>query len=128
MPQRATSLMDVDLPPAGVTSVIVIAALSVIALIIRMIGPWRKQLDDLEGRMRAELRLERKRCDVELRLLRHRSARSRQMIYDLLHLFDIPAARRKAMLASIREEIATIERAEAEEWAIAIAAIDEIEE
>jgi hypothetical protein len=107
---------------------VIVGALSLIALVIRMIGPWRKQLDELEGRMRFELRTERDRCDAELRLLRHRSNRSRQMIYDLLHLFDIPAARRKAMLSSIREEIASVEKAEAEEWAtLAAASIKEPE-
>jgi hypothetical protein len=107
---------------------IVVAGLSLIALVIRMIGPWRRQLDELEERMRLELRSERDRCDAELRLLRHRSTRSRQMIYDLLHLFDIPAARRKAMLSSIREEIASVEKAEAEEWAtLAAASIKEPE-
>jgi hypothetical protein len=68
--------------------------------------------------MRGELRAERDRCDAELRLVKHRERRSRQMIYSLLHLFDLPATRRKETLASIRNELAAIETAEAAESAI----------
>ena len=106
------------LPPAVTNSAIILAALSLIALIVRMIGPWRKQLDDLEERLRKELREERDRCDAELRLLRHRDKNRRQIIYQLLHLFDLPAARRKQMLASIRAELGAIEQAEALESGI----------
>lgn len=97
---------------------VVVAGLSLIALVIRMIGPWRKQLDELEEKMRAELRVERDRCDAELRLVKHRERRSRQMIYSLLHLFDLPAARRRETLINIRSELAVIEQAEAAESAI----------
>lgn len=106
------------LPPALQTSAIVIAALSLFALVIRMVGPWRKQIDDLEARMRKELLTERDRCDAELRMLRHRDRNRRQMIYNLLHLFDLPAARRRPILDSIRAELAAIEQAEAAEAAI----------
>jgi hypothetical protein len=97
---------------------VIVAALSLIALIIRMIGPWRKQLDELEEKLRGELRVERDRCDAELRLVKHRERRSRQMIYSLLHLFDLPATRRKETLINIRNELAVIEQAEAAESAI----------
>lgn len=105
-------------PPAVANSAIVLAGLSLFALVVRMIGPWRKQLDDLEERLRKELREERDRCNAEMRILRHRDRHRRQIIYSLLHLFDLPAARRKPLLASIRSELASIEQAEATESGI----------
>lgn len=113
--------MDADpmtFPPVVTSSVIALAALSLIALIVRMIGPWRKQLDELEDKMRKELREERDRCDRELRVVKHRERRSRQLIYSLLHLFDLPATRRKEMLSNIREELGSLEQAEALESSI----------
>lgn len=106
------------IPPALTGSAIVFAGISLFALLVRMIGPWRKQLDELEARLRKELRDERDRCDAELRVVKHRERRSRHLIYSLLHLFDLPAARRKEMLSSIRAELAALEKAEALESGI----------
>lgn len=92
---------------------LVIGALSLFGLLIRQIGPWRRQIDEMEERLRTELRAERTRCEAELRVVKHRERASRQMIYSLLHLFDLPAARRKEMLVNIRADLAIIEQAEA---------------
>lgn len=93
----------------------------------------RKQTDDvamglvekLEKRiekLEADLDLERARCDAELRVLRHRMNNQRTMIYSLLHLFDVPAGKRKDMLAGIRTELAALEQAEATEKGAVVAA------
>ncbi len=70
----------------------------------------------LEGRvekLEAALEKERDRCDAELKVLRHRINNQRTLIYSLLHLFDVPVAKRKAALDGIRSELATLEQAEA---------------
>lgn len=69
-----------------------------------------------------DLQADRARCDAELRVLRHRTQNQRQLIYQLLHLFDVPAVRRKGMLASIRTDLAAIEAAEATESGLVSAA------
>lgn len=94
------------------------AVLAFCGVVIRQIGPWRKQISELEERLRGELLRERQRCEAELRVVRHRTRNQRQIIYSLLHLFDIPAARRKEMLASIRADLAALEQAEATESGI----------
>lgn len=100
---------------------------------------WQAIREELEGRItsleervhRAEgdLADERRRCDdklakyeAEVRVERHRSNNQRMMIHSLLHLFDIPAARRKEALANIRGELAAMEHAEATEKGILVAA------
>lgn len=107
-----------DLPPALQTSGIVIAALTLFGLVIRMVGPWRRQIDDLETKLRAELRADRAKCERDLGVVKHRERRTRQLLYSTLRLFDQPAARRKPMLDRIYEELATIEQAEALESGI----------
>ncbi|WP_066795015.1 hypothetical protein [Sphingomonas soli] len=93
----------------------------------------RKQTDDvalalvnrLESRvekLEGDLEKERARCDAELGVHRHVNKNQRTMIYALLHLFDMPAARRKVALVSIRTELAAMEMAEAQEKAIIAAA------
>ncbi len=94
------------------------AVLAFFGVVLRQIGPWRKQISDLEERLRKELLRERMRCEAELRVVRHRTKNQRQIIYSLLHLFDLPASRRKELLAKIRAELASIEEAEAAESAI----------
>lgn len=89
----------------------------------------RKQSDDvamelvklLETRVKAlesALEIERDRCDAELQVHRHRINNQRTIIYSLLHLFDVPATRRKEMLEGIRQNLAAMEQAEAVEKAI----------
>ncbi len=96
-------------------SAVVVAAISLFAMVIRQIGPWRKQISDLEERLRAELVANHAKCEAELRLVRHRERGSRMMIYSLLHLFDMPAEQRNAALDSIRGQLKTMEQAEATE-------------
>lgn len=95
-----------------------VAVLAFLGVLIRQIGPWRRQISELEERLRAELLRERQRCEAELRVVRHRTRNQRQIIYSLLHLFDVPATRRKEMLSSIRSDLAAIEQAEATESSI----------
>lgn len=91
-----------------------VGILSVIALVIRMIGPWRKQITDTEERMREELRTERERCETELRIVRHRERGSRQMIYSLLHVAGMPEGeRRQGALESVHATLTELERVEA---------------
>lgn len=130
---------------------VVVAALSLLGILVRQIVPSRSQLTAEEAQFRADLRAEnaklrtrldkmehdlsderakcdermekieaaasseRERCEAELRIVKHRLTGGRQIIYSLLHLFDLPAARRKAMLERVRQDIAAIEQAEAAE-------------
>jgi hypothetical protein len=99
------------------------AVLAFFGVLLRQIGPWRKQISDLEERLRLELLQERRRCEAELRVVRHRTRNQRQIIYSLLHLFDLPATRRKELLASIRADLAALEQAEATESGIVASAL-----
>jgi hypothetical protein len=72
----------------------------------------RERCEDRLQKIEAEQHAERRRSDVELRHLRHRANNMRQIIYALLHLFDVPTRQRKGMLAGIREELLAIETAE----------------
>lgn len=65
---------------------------------------------------------ERARCEAELRVQGHRINNQRLMIFSLLHLFEVPAARRKPMLDAIRAELAAMETAEAHEKGLLITA------
>jgi hypothetical protein len=94
------------------------AFLAFCGAIVRQIGPWRKQISEMEERLRGELLADRVRCEAELRVVRHRTRNQRQIIYSLLRLFDVPATKRKDMLASIRADLAAIEEAEATESAV----------
>lgn len=124
-------------------------ASSVIAIILGVIGSaglggiiktWldhqrgkRKQSDDvamalvtkLESRvdkLEGDLEREQQRCEVMLGVHRHRINNQRTLIYSLLHLFDMPAARRKEALVTVRAELASMEQAEALEKGIVASA------
>lgn len=108
--------------PAWLTgSAVVVAGISLFALVIRQIGPWRKQISEMEERLRTELLVRHKECENELRLVRHRVKGSRQLIYSLLHLFDMPPESRTRALDNIRAELAAMELAEATETGIVMA-------
>jgi uncharacterized membrane-anchored protein YhcB (DUF1043 family) len=68
-----------------------VMVLSLMMLVLRLVGPWRKQITETEEKLRQELRDERAHCEKELRLVRHRERGGRQIIYSLLHLFDMPS-------------------------------------
>lgn len=94
---------------------------------LELVRLLKDRVDDLETAIEGE----RERCDQKLAmqeklivLLRHRVRGSRQMVYSMLHLFDIPAARRKEMLVGIRSELAAMEQAEAIETGIVISGSD----
>lgn len=57
--------------------------------------------------------IERERCDVELRNLRHRISGWKQLFYSLMHLLDLPEGRRREALGTIRDQMATLEQTEA---------------
>lgn len=103
------------IPPWLANSVVVAGALSLFALVIRQIGPWRKQISDMEARLRLELMENHRLCEAELRLVRHRERGSRMMIYSLLHLFDMPLEQRAIALDTIRADLKAMEQAEATE-------------
>lgn len=104
--------------PVLLNSALIVAAIGLLGLIVRLVGPWRKQISDLEERLRRELAANNARCEAELRIVRHRDRGSRQMIYALLHIFDMPEEARAKALAGIRSELAAMEQAEATETAI----------
>lgn len=105
---------DWTAPAWLMNSAAAIGILSLVALVIRMIGPWRKQITETEERMRTELRAERARCEKELRIVRHRERGSRQIIYSLLHLVNMPPGeRREGALESVRATLTELERVEA---------------
>jgi hypothetical protein len=110
--------MSVTIPPVIATAVPVVAIIGFIGLVLRLIGPWRKQIDDLEERMRKELRADKRRCEAELKAVKHRERATRQLIYSTLRLFDLTAAQRKPLLERIYDQLAAIEQAEAAESAI----------
>lgn len=99
-----------------------------------------KLLEERVGRLEQEASAERARCDerlerqaveynhklaqneAEMGVLRHRVNNQRMMIYSLLHLFEVPATRRKEQLDGIRKNLAAMEQAEAVEKAIVASA------
>lgn len=116
--------------PSSVTgAAILLGALSLFGLLIRQIGPWRHDLIGRIQKLEGKLDAERARCDAELGVHRHEIAGLWQLNYSLLHLFDVPATRRKELLAGIRTDIAALKEATAlEKAAIAAAAIKETAE
>lgn len=93
----------------------------------------RKQTDDVAlgfadrfearvGKLEAALKEERVRCDAELGVQRHEIRGLWQLIYSLLHLFDVPAAKRKELLAGVRQEIASLQQSAAAEKSMIVAA------
>ena len=73
------------------------------------------KLEERVEKLESALDEERRRCDDELRLLRHRIGGWKQLFYSLLHLFDMPERQRKETLEAVRKEMAALERAEAAE-------------
>lgn len=88
-----------------------------------------RQLKSRVEQLESDRDEERDRCDrklekaaAELRVMSHRCDNQRTIIYSLVHLFDVPAARRKAMLDSIKADLRAMEQAEATEIGLVIAA------
>lgn len=77
-----------------------------------------KRLEGRVTKLEGDLERERAACAADLAVHRHRINNQRQMIYSLLHLFEMPATRRRDALTAIRSEIAGMENAEATERAI----------
>lgn len=98
-----------------INSAVVVAIVSLIGLIIRQVGPWRRQITEAEERLRNELMENNSRCEAELRIMRHRDRNSRQMIYSMLHIMDMPLEQRGAALDKIRVDLERMEKVEAAE-------------
>lgn len=129
--------MDWAIPQAVA---IVLAALSLFGLLIRQIGPWRKQVTDEEAEFRATLRAEnqrlRERIDRIERILRRKDARhnaerslDQHKIRNLIACFDaammmleLNPDRGADVAAKIKEMRASQMVAEAQEAAIIRAA------
>ena len=80
------------------------------------------KLETRVGKLEGDLERERAACAADLSAHRHRINNQRTMIYALLHLFDMPIARRKEAIVRIRTDIAAMELAEATEKAIIVSA------
>lgn len=115
--------MDWTPPDWLLNSTIILALLTFLGLIVRMIGPWRKQISEAEDRLRKDLIAERARCEAELSIVRHRERGSRHIIYSMLHIFDLPhGERREGALANVHATLHAMERREAEEAGLLISA------
>jgi hypothetical protein len=85
---------------------------------LRVRNEARMQIGEAEERLRTELMNDRARCETELRIMKHRERGSRQLIYSLLHLFDMPPGEaREGAVANVRATLSELERAEADETA-----------
>jgi hypothetical protein len=71
--------MDFTIPDQATAAAIILGSLSLLGLLIRQIGPWRKQVVEEEAEFRATLRAEndilRERIDNVERILRRKEAR-----------------------------------------------------
>jgi hypothetical protein len=85
---------------------------------LTLVGRLETRVLKLEG----DIEHERDRCEALLGVHRHKIRNQRTIIYALLHLFDMPAARRKEALVRVRADLAVMEQAEAQEGAIIAAA------
>jgi hypothetical protein len=108
--------MEWSPPDWLLNSTAALVVLSLVGLLIRMVGPWRQQITQTEEKLRQELRDERMHCERELRLVRHRERGGRQIIYSLLHLFNMPSGeKREGALEVIHATLSEMERVEAME-------------
>lgn len=80
------------------------------------------KLETRVGKLEGDLDGERDRCEALLGIHRHKIRNQRTIIYALLHLFDMPAAKRKEALIRVRADLAAMEQAEAHESAVIAAA------
>lgn len=112
---------------------VVVAALSLFGLLIRQIGPWRKQVTEVEEHLRSDLlrRVERLERTLERERARHNAERSldRHRLNNVTQCFDALLLLIKADPEKAGEAVALIEElrakqivAEAEEKAIIRAA------
>lgn len=106
----------------------IIIGLTLGGIVLRMIGPWRKQISEAEMRLRREAEKRARQCEGELSVVRHRERGSRQMIYSLLHLFDLEPASREGALQNIRSTLEDMERRETFEAIAALNGIEEMED
>lgn len=122
-----------ELVQQGMPVAVWVAAIGVLGLLIRQIGPWRKQLDSAEAQLRASLirRVEKLERMLERERTRHNAERAldRHRLNNVTQCFDallllIETAPEKAMDAvrRIKEMRATQLLAESEEKAIIRAA------
>lgn len=77
-----------------------------------------EKLEQRVVKLEGDLEDERTRCEAMLSAGRHSRNNQRQIIYSLLHLFDLPATKRRDALAAVRKQISDMEATEAHEAAI----------
>lgn len=132
--------MEFALPSWLANGAVVVGALSLLGLLIRQIGPWRKQLTETEAHLRTELTerhdamlgrvlaMERKldrqqmRHNAERALDRHRLNNIQQCFDALLLLVEMNPDKSREVVAKIKEMRASQIVAESEEKAIIRAA------
>jgi hypothetical protein len=134
-------MLPFNVPPVLMNSAFVVAAISLLGLLIRQIGPWRRQADEVAAALRADLlhrveKLERTldrerlRHNAERALDRHRLNNVTQCFDALLLLIEMNPEKATEVVGKIKEMRARQILAEAEEKAIIRAAeiaADEIE-
>jgi hypothetical protein len=77
-----------------------------------------EKLEARIGKLEDDLDTERKRCEAELGVHRHRLNNQKQIIYALLFVFEMPPERQPEAVKRVREDLARLEQAEATEKAI----------
>ena len=77
-----------------------------------------EKLETRIGKLEDDLDTERKRCEAELGVHRHRLNNQKQIIYALLFVFEMPPERQAEAVKRVREDWARLEHAEATEKAI----------
>lgn len=125
--------MPFGLPPVIMNSALIIAALSLLGILIRQIGPWKRQADEAAAHLRDDLirrveKLERTldrerlRHNAERALDRHRLNNMTQCFDSLLLLIEMNPGKAQEIVGKIKEMRAAQVLAEAEEKAIIRAA------
>lgn len=92
---------------------------------LSVVAAFQARLEKVEGELEKErerAKQDRKICDAEMRVLRHRVNNGASMIDALLLLHEMPAAKAKAQVAAIREQWGDLRKISAAEGAIVMTA------
>lgn len=134
-------MMQFNFPPVVLNSALILAAISLFGILIRQIGPWKRQADEAAEHLRDDLlrrvqRLEktldreRLRHNAERSLDRHRLNNVTQCFDAMLLLIEMNPDKASEVVHKIKEMRSSQILAEAEEKAIIRAAeiaADEVE-
>lgn len=95
-----------------------LTGLSLFGLLMKQIGPWSAQRAQMETRLLKETERRHARCEAHLVIVKHRERNGRQIIYSLLHAFDMEAGeKRDGAIEVVRKNLAEMERIELDELA-----------